>query len=133
MKLPTYNMVEKKPQGKDSKGELICRRYLEERFRKKFDKERPKYMFNSVTGKPLEFDCFNKELLIACEYNGRQHYEYTPYFHKSRADFQNQMYRDKMKRDICLKLGINLIEVPYNIKHEEIPNYIEKELRKKGY
>ena len=38
-----------------------------------------------------------------------------------------------MKRDICLKLGINLIEVPYNIKHEEIPNYIEKELRKKGY
>ena len=33
-------------------------------------------MFNSVTGKPLEFDCFNKELLIACEYNGRQHYEY---------------------------------------------------------
>ena len=119
-----------KQQGGDSKGERICRAYLEKRFQKRFDKARPKYMFNSVTGKPLEFDCFNKELLLACEYNGKQHYEYVPFFHKSRADFQNQKYRDIMKKDICNKLGVRLIEVPYTIKNEEIPAYIDRELKK---
>ena len=83
-------MNQKRSPGKDSKGEIICRNYLEQRFQKRFDKARPKYMFNSITGKPLELDCFNKELRLACEYQGRQHYEYVPYFHKSRADFQNQ-------------------------------------------
>lgn len=130
---PSYHMNQKRSPGKDSKGERICRSYLEQRFQKNFDKARPKYMFNSITGKPLEFDCFNKELSLACEYNGRQHYEYVPYFHKSRADFQNQMYRDRMKREICVKLGIILIEVPYNIKPNDIPNYIEQELLKNGY
>ena len=38
-----------------------------------------------------------------------------------------------MKKEICIKLGIILIEVPYNIKHEDIPNYIEQRLIKNGY
>ena len=118
---------------KMSKGESICKAYLQRRFNKPFTNQRPKYMFNSVTGKALELDCYNKDLGLAVEYNGKQHYEYTPYFHKSRADFQNQCYRDKMKRDICKKLGIRLIEVPYKVKAEDIPNFLEDHLKRLGY
>ena len=35
-----------------------------------------------------------------------------------------------MKKDICNKLGVRLIEVPYTIKNEEIPAYIDQELKK---
>jgi len=134
-----FNNLKQSPQYKPrtppklSKGESICKAYLQRRFNKPFTNQRPKYMFNSVTGKALELDCYNEDLRLAVEYNGKQHYEYVKFFHKSRADFQNQMYRDRMKREICVKLGIILIEVPYNIKPNDIPNYIEQELLKNGY
>jgi len=114
---------------KDSKGEIACREYLQNRFQQPFAKCRPKFLFNSVTGSNLELDMFNKELNIACEYNGRQHYEYVPYLHgNSKENFYAQKYRDNMKRDICKKRGIFLIEVPYTVKIDDIPKYIENEL-----
>ena len=86
-------------------------------------------MFNSVTGSNLELDMFNKELRIACEYNGRQHYEYVPYLHgNSKENFYAQKYRDKMKEEICQKLGIFLIKVPYTVKEDKIPDFLENEL-----
>ena len=45
--------------------------YLQNRFNKPFPKSRPNFMFNSVTGENLELDMFNKELLLACEYDGK--------------------------------------------------------------
>ena len=114
---------------KDSKGEIACREYLQNRFQRPFPKRRPKFMFNSVTGSNLELDMFNKELRIACEYNGRQHYEYVPYLHGNKKEnFYGQKYRDNMKREICQKLGIFLIEVPYTVKEKDIPDFLEKEL-----
>ena len=114
---------------KDSKGEIACREYLQNRFQLPFPKCRPKFMFNSVTGSNLELDMFNKELRIACEYNGRQHYEYVPYLHgNNKENFYAQKYRDNMKREICQKLGIFLIEVPYTVKEDEIPDFVENEL-----
>ena len=50
--------------------------------------------------------------------------------HKTRDAFHNQQYRDKIKRDSCKKLGIKLIEVPYTVKHEDIPNFLNNELKK---
>jgi hypothetical protein len=114
---------------KDSKGEIACREYLQNRFQRPFPKRRPKFMFNSVTGSNLELDMFNKELRIACEYNGRQHYEYVPYLHgNSKENFYAQKYRDKMKEEICQKLGIFLIKVPYTVKEDKIPDFLENEL-----
>jgi hypothetical protein len=51
----------------------------------------------------------------------------------SKENFYGQQYRDKMKRDICKKLGIRLIEVPYTVKHEDIPKYLTQRLREMGY
>jgi hypothetical protein len=72
-------------------------------------------------------------LKLACEYNGAQHYKYIPYFHKTKDSFHNQKYRDYMKRDLCNKNGITLIEVPYTVKIEHIENYIIDKLLKSGY
>jgi hypothetical protein len=115
----------------ESKGELECKNVLESIFNKPFNKSRPNFLKNVISGNNLELDCFNEELGIACEYNGRQHYEFVPYFHRNKETFQNQQYRDHMKRDLCRKNNIILIEVPYTIKIKDIRKYILKELNQR--
>lgn len=124
-----------KGKGRDSKGEVECRRVLEEVFQRPFDKARPDFLRNTVTENyNLELDCWNPELKLAVEYNGIQHYKFVPYFHKNNKEaFLNQKYRDDMKRRICKDEGICLIEVPYTVKIEDIKEYIVNECRKKGF
>jgi hypothetical protein len=50
-----------------------------------------------------------------------------------RDKFYGQQYRDKMKRDVCKKLGITLIEVPYTVKHRDIPNFLTQRLRELNF
>jgi hypothetical protein len=38
-----------------------------------------------------------------------------------------------MKRQLCKEQGINLIEVPYTVKVEDIRNFLEKEVILLGY
>ena len=124
----------KKKRGppKDSKGEIACRNYLENTFSKSFAKARPDFLRNPVTGGRfnLELDCYNPEMKLAVEYQGIQHYKFVPYFHQNKATFENQKYRDHLKRMLCEQKGITLIEVPYSVNHTEIDNYLERELVK---
>ena len=117
----------------DSKGEIECRRVLEKIFNKPFNKARPNFLNNPVTGGNfnLELDCYNEELKIAVEMNGQQHYKYVPFFHKNYEAFLNQKYRDDMKRRMCKDENIILIEVPYTVKLENIERFIKDELRMK--
>eukprot|EP00662_Eupelagonemidae_sp_cell21_P036402 gene36402-15539_t len=61
----------------------------------------------------LELDCFNKETGTAVEFNGKQHYEWVPHFHKTRAEFAEQQKRDARKRELCAAHGVKLVVVPY--------------------
>lgn len=117
-------------QGGESKGEIECRRVMESTFKRPFNKIRPDFLRN-VNGQNLELDIYNDELKIAVEYNGRQHYEYTPYFHRTRDSFNNQKQRDFIKRLLCEKHNIFLIEVPYTVKIHEIQPYILSALQKR--
>jgi hypothetical protein len=119
----------------ESKGETECRRVLQHIFNRPFHKARPDFLRNEVTGNNfnLELDCFNEDLKLAVEYNGIQHYKYTPYFHKSYEHFLNQKYRDYMKRTMCKEAGITLIEVPYTVKIQDIYKFLRLELVKNGY
>jgi len=110
----------------DSKGEIECRKAVETYFQAPFGKSRPDFLRNPVTGGTcnLELDCFNPDIGLAIEYNGRQHYNYVPYFHKNKEAFHNQKYRDWMKVKMCEENGIHLISVPYNVKPNDIPEYI---------
>jgi hypothetical protein len=122
----------KKILPKESKGEIECRRVLEKIFNKPFNKSRPNFLNNPVTGGNfnLELDCYNNELKIAVEYNGIQHYKYNKFFHKNYEHFLNQKYRDDMKKRICKDNNIILIEVPYIIKLENIEDFLIQELKK---
>jgi hypothetical protein len=117
----------------ESKGEIECRRVLEEIFRKPFNKARPNFLRNPVTGGNfnLELDCYNKDLRIAAEYNGIQHSKFVPFFHKNYEAFLNQKYRDDMKRRICKEQNIILIEVPHTVKIENIERFIKDVLKQK--
>ena len=44
-----------------------------------------------------------------------------------------QKYRDDMKKRICKENNINLIEVPYTIKINDIEKYIIENCKKLGY
>lgn len=116
--------------GGDSKGEIECRRILEQIFNRPFNKIRPNFLRNEVSGgNNLELDCFNEELKLAVEYDGIQHAKYTPFFHKNHQDFLIQKYKDDMKNRMCKDEGIYLIRVPHTIKLENIENYLKNELK----
>ena len=127
--------LKRKGPPKDSKGEIESRRVLEDIFQTQFDRIRPDFLRNPISGggHNLELDCYNGHLKLACEYSGKQHYEFIPFFHKNKEMFMNQKYRDLLKADLCKKHGINLIVVPYYIDIKDIKGFIYKELRAIGY
>lgn len=111
----------------ESKGELECRTVAERLMGKPFPKARPSFLQNYITsGHNLELDCYNAELGIGIEYNGQQHYHYTPYFHRSKDAFDNIRYRDDLKQRLCDRAGVRLIVVPYTVK--DIESYLSQRL-----
>jgi len=128
------SMTTARPDLPKSAGETECRRVLEDIFKKEFRSVRPAFLNNPVTSTKtasynMELDCYNPELGIAVEYNGRQHYEHVPFFHKTRDAFHNQKYRDELKRIMCKRVGVTLIEVPYTVSVPDIRRYLINELK----
>ena len=112
-----------------SKGENECRRIMQELTGRKFYKVRPDFMKDPVTGYFLELDCYNEELKLAIEYNGRQHEEYNSFMHQGSKDkFRNQQYRDYLKKDLCSKNNVYLIVVPSKVKLRDLHGYLMQEL-----
>lgn len=126
--------LKKRYKPTESKGETTCRLFLEYYFKKAFPKVRPSFLKNPITSENLELDMYNEELKLACEYHGAQHFHFNEFLHgRSKEKFQNQQYRDLMKRDLCQKQGILLIEVPYTVLEEDIPSFLAEELEKNGF
>lgn len=73
--------------------------------------------------KPQRFDVFIKELNIAIEYNGIQHYQPIDYFGGSEG-FINTQKRDSQKRRKCKKNNCYLIEIKYDLNVEDAIMYI---------
>lgn len=111
-----------------SKGETICCRVMEKIYGVPFVSERPTWLKNPNTGRALELDCYNSELKIAVEYNGRQHYEWPNFTNQDKVSFHKQLDRDNLKKKICFEHGIYLIIVPFHVKNEKIPEYIVTQL-----
>lgn len=130
-----YGGGNKKKRGipRQSKKETKCKIILENIFKRPFNKIRPAFLKNKITGKNLEIDCYCADLRLGLEFNGKQHYEFVPVMHKTKDAFRAQQYRDHMKKEMCEKQGIKLIEVPYWIPEDNLQAYIVQELRKFGY
>ena len=122
-----YNYRQHTP--RDSKLELACKYHLENIFGKPFYKIRPDFLKNPETGRNLEIDLFNKELALAIEIQGVQHYKFSPKFHLTQQNFIDQQYRDQLKAQKCRNFGITLIEIPYHIKEKDLRSYLMTKLR----
>lgn len=111
-------------------NEAKCKYIIEHLTGKTFNKTRTvlgRYKdFNTF----LELDMYNDELKLALEHNGKQHYSFVKYFHETEEEFIKLKERDILKRDECIKKGIKLIVVKYDIeKDEDKINYIKTQLR----
>ena len=123
-----------------SKGERECKRALEEIFGKPFLTVNPKFLYCKLYNKNLEIDCFNSEIKnplggfgIAVEYDGRQHFEFTPKFHKTQKDFKRQKAIDEFKNIRCAENKVTLIRVPYTVITHHIRDYLIFKLYEKGF
>ena len=80
---------------------------------------RPNILRNPETGRNLELDFFFEERKVAIEYDGRQHHEYVPYFHRRGiVDFEAQQRRDRLKDALCHRHGIKLVRVSHKIRRD---------------
>lgn len=108
-------------------GERVCRLFFEKLFEKPFAKVRPRWLL-SERGFPLELDGYSEELNLAFEHQGEQHYRKVHFFN------EGPNY-DQVKRKVCKKKGIALIEipeVPAITKLKKLKDFIINECSKKG-
>jgi phage FluMu protein Com len=116
------------PNCSSFKSEKICRDYLNEICEYDFVKCHPTFL------EGMELDGFCVEMNIAFEYNGIQHYEFRPFFHRNgEQDFVEQQERDKLKLELCAKQGVDLIVVPYEYdfrNEKRLKQYVKVEYEK---
>lgn len=87
-------------------AEEASRQYLEKIFDNKFPSIRPSWLKSSVTGMNLELDGYCAELNLAFEHQGHHHYL------DSYGNLDRVQRNDKLKKEMCDKIGIKLIIIP---------------------
>lgn len=106
-----------------------CRTIMEEIFpNHKFNKVRPEWLKNPLTGRRMELDGYNAEYKLAFEYNGYQHYVFPNKYHKTKEEFIRQKERDIMKLEICNQVGVYLLTIPYNVPLHHLRSFIIRHL-----
>ena len=105
--------------------EHSCKSLFERLLEKQFKKCRIIPFNNSL----LELDGYNKELQLAFEYNGEQHYKHINVYHKTKDALKKQKERDLFKLNWCKENNIYLIVIPYTQK-KDLESYIKREIEK---
>lgn len=112
-------------------SERLCREIFESMLGQPFPSSRPKWLLNE-RGNRMELDGYCSELGLAFEYQGAQHYERIKHFHNSTADLRRRQKDDERKKRLCQKQGITLIEVPYTVSLDEMPDFIKESCSSAG-
>jgi hypothetical protein len=105
--------------------ERICRAHFEAIFKVRFPNTRNLDWLKNEHGNFIELDGYNKELGIAFEHQGKQHYYDTNWFSKP-------LY-DDIKKELCKKNGVKLICIPelYTfIKIKKLIDFLKQEFIK---
>jgi hypothetical protein len=110
------------PKCSEGVSERICCKFFEKLFGTNFPKCYPSWLKTSK-GHKMELDGYSKKFGIAFEYQGIQHYKAVPYFNRVH-DLKEIIKRDKLKRKLCKKQDVHLIQVPYTLDYEDIPDFI---------
>ncbi len=89
-----------------------------------FKKEVNKKIYNHN----VRYDIFIEKINLFIEYDGRQHFIPTKYFDQN-YNLKYRVNMDILKNIYCLKNNINILRIPYSLKHSEIKNIIFDMLR----
>ena len=73
----------------------------------------------------LFLDFFVPQIKLAIEVHGQQHYKYTPFFHKNKADFAIAKAKDEDKIEWCELNKIDIIVLKYSDTDEQWRDQIE--------
>jgi hypothetical protein len=114
-------------------GERFCKLIFEKLFDSKFEKTKPRWLKNPETNYFLELDGYCKDLGIAFEYQGEQHFRLVSKYKMTEKTLEKQKNRDEFKRNKCKELGIILIVVPHlskTFRHLDIISFIKDEYLK---
>lgn len=113
------------PKCKESHGEQLIRKYLEEHnfiFKTQFKDKIGKQSYR------LDFVVKVGDVYQIIEYNGKQHYVPIEYF-GGQLRFEKQQERDKLLRIHCKEKGIKLHEIPYTWSDSEVIQYLTNNLK----
>ena len=80
----------------------------------------------------LRFDYYLPQYHLCIEFNGIQHYEYVEYFHRNKAQFQQQIYKDGLKEKYCQDNSISFLELPCDLTVSEVQSRLMNTLNKIG-
>ena len=109
----------------ESKGEKQCREIFQRLTGKEFINIRPDFMKNPETKHNLELDGYCKELNLAFEYDGKQHFESVNLFGGEKS-LKKTIHLDSLKNELCINNNVKLIRIPYNVA--DIEKHIKQEL-----
>ena len=98
-----------------SKGEQRIKTFLE---KQDIEFQTQKYFSEWEIGIHY-FDFYIPKFNLVLEFNGRQHYEFVPYFHKTEENFQYRLKKDEIKKEAALTHGLNYVSISYHINDIE--------------
>ena len=73
----------------------------------------------------LFLDFLIPQIKLAIEVHGKQHYEYTPFFHKNKAEFMLAKAKDEDKIEWCEINKVDLVILKYSDTDEQWRDQIE--------
>ena len=73
----------------------------------------------------LYLDFYIPQIMMAIEVHGQQHYDYTPFFHKNKADFALAQAKDDDKIRWCELNKIDIIVLKHSYTDEQWRDQIE--------
>ncbi|MAF25009.1 hypothetical protein CL634_05475 [bacterium] len=74
---------------------------------------------NKGSSKALRADFFIPAQNLVVEVHGKQHYEFTIHFHKSKLDFFRSQARDRNKEEWCGLNSVKFISLKYSETEDE--------------
>ncbi|CAI2177651.1 3765_t:CDS:2 [Funneliformis geosporum] len=85
---------------------------------------RPDFLKTSKHPRGLELDIYYPQYGFAIEVQGKQHEQHIEHFHKNEEDFEKQLMRDQLKKELCEENWIVLKYVWYEDPYIVIPNHL---------
>lgn len=86
---------------------------------------------NSLTNRPLPFDVYIESLNVCIEYDGEGHYKPiirgSQTIEEATKEYNDIVYRDKLKNEFCKTHKIKLIRIPY-WEYENIETILKEQL-----